>query len=114
MKKETAAKHLRDMLFMIQKFRSNAYESLPGYEKLLPKIMPWVFGDNGAVVLNGLVKILDVYDQTNTLAETDFYNMMIILNTFAPQLIAVAPLLDIDPFPDMLEWQYIVMQRWES
>ena len=110
-----AVSMLRSMMFLIQKARSNAHDpffgvidqdpdgmGMPVTEELLAGIFPWLFGDK--CPLSALGKILDRTEETGELAPFTFYNMMTVLYTFLPQLVAVSPIVlnaadALPPFP---------------
>ena len=101
MKQEVAVQHLRDMLFLIQKVRSNAQEwidrdvnsraEIAMTNDLLIDLTPWVFDDNKCPI-PALIEILDNVDTTGILAPMDYFNMMTILYQFMPTLVAFVPM----------------------
>lgn len=103
MKQSTAISHLRRMLFLLQKFRSNSIEALLGshldvskderriVKETLVFIHPWLFDDSKCPIL-ALVDILDRVDRANILVPINYMNMMTILYRFLPELLVVSAL----------------------
>lgn len=100
MKQEDAVQHLRTIMFVLQKFRSNSRDPILGIivpddtpglqvtESLAAETWPWVFGDK--CPLPALMQILDAVNRTQSLAPMDYYNQMIILDRFMPEVKAAA------------------------
>ena len=96
MKQSEALEHLREMIWALQRYRSIAMEELgpnPDYplgeqlcitEELAAKMWPWIFGEE--CPLPALVKIVDDAETSGTLAPTDYYSMMFILDRFMPEV----------------------------
>jgi hypothetical protein len=102
MKQSEAVQHLREMMWGLQKYRSITMETLgskpPGphsisdpracelhlSEKLAGEMFPWVFGEKCPLPV--LSKILDDVDSGGDLAPGDYYNMMVILDRFMPEV----------------------------
>ena len=105
MKKEDAAQDLRHMMICIQKFRANIAEMWGGaFDDILAKQWPWVFGDS--CPLPALSKILDTYDRDGILAPMDYFNMMVVLHRFMPEVIPVFVMLgaDVPQEPSLQKW----------
>ena len=113
MKQSEALQHLRNMMYMCQKFKSNAAEELPDdVQAIFPVIFPWLSGDKD--ITPALARLLDRVDRENNsavLAPMDFYNMMTIASRFLPQLSIIAPLVSAESLPEpQIEW----LRGWES
>lgn len=87
MEQEKALKHLREMIWALQRYRSIAMETLgPGTgelhlsEKLAAEMWPWVFGEKCPLPV--LVKMVD----SGKVTPADYYNMMFILHRFMPEV----------------------------
>ena len=105
MKKEDAAQDLRHMMIAIQKYRANIAELWGGsFDDILGQQWPWIWGDS--CPLPAISKILDAYDKDGTLAPMDYYNMMIVLHRFIPEVIPVFKMLGarIPPRPEIQAW----------
>ena len=104
MKQETALKHLRLMMWCIQRFRANAMDPLfgpvvadgtPGLqltESMVADMFPWIFGDK--CPLEVLAKVIDGVEETGVLVPMDYYNFMFILDRFMPELRMVSVFYD--------------------
>ena len=94
MKQEEALKHLREMIWALQRYRSITMETLGPEtsdfeeptaelhfsEKLAAEMWPWVFGDKCPLPV--LVKMVN----SGKVAPNDYYNMMYILDRFIPEV----------------------------
>lgn len=84
MNQETALNCLRDMLWAIQKYRSNTKESFGHMEDYSDEVMadmwPWIFGTK--CPLNALSAVLD----RGYVTGQEFYNFMFILDRFIPEV----------------------------
>jgi hypothetical protein len=97
-----ALKHLRVMLFAVQKARSNLMEAVGDDEtgnKVNSDLNPWLFGARS--VLPSLVKYLDRIEAGAPINGSDFYNFMTI--AARSPVIAVTAMTgdDVLPEPDM-------------
>jgi len=91
MKQTEAIKHLRAFMIALQRYRSVTMEQLgPGTgelhlsEKLAAEMWPWVFGDK--CPLPTLSKLLANIDSGKPLVPMDYYNMMVVLDRFIPEV----------------------------
>lgn len=92
MKKEEAAQDLRHMMIAIQKYRANIAELWGGqFDDVLANQWPWIFGDR--CPLPAISKILNTYDKDGTLSPVDYYNMMVVLHRFMPEVTLVFTML---------------------
>ena len=90
MTRAQALKHLRVMLFAVQKARSNLMETVGDDEigqKINADLNPWLFGPR--CVLPPLVKYLDRLEAGAPISGADFYNFMAIATRSSP-IIALA------------------------
>jgi len=87
MKQLQARKYLENMLFLVQKYRSNSKESFSGtkYYDLLPDINRWVHSDD-YYIAPAIQKVLD----GDHITYMDFYNMMTIIDQWIPELNTIA------------------------
>ena len=91
MRQEEALRHLREMIWALQRYRSVAMETLGREtgelhlsEKMAAEVWPWVFGEKCPLPI--LVKMVDNAETSGTLAPMDYYNMMTILDRFMPEI----------------------------
>jgi hypothetical protein len=119
-KQSEAVKHLKDLLFIMQKFRSNAKEAgLVSREDdpmtaVVTELMPWLF-DDAKCPIPAIVKILDWESESGILSPLDYYNVMTILYRFLPTLVAAAPILLGDSsFPDKMPGLHEILGGWDS
>lgn len=115
MKQLQAVQHLQTFMRALQKYRSNLRDPVVGIvvpdgtpglrptESFMAEMWPWVFGDK--CPLTTIVRVLDDTTRTGTLAPMDYYNLMIILDRFMPEVRAVASL-----FEDGLAPEYKIPQ----
>jgi len=102
MKQSVAMKHLRTMLFTIQKIRSTMDEN--GEVKLDDQFSVevasgmWKYIWGNKSVLPILSKVIDQSEETGKLEPLAFYNMMIIATEFEPLIMSAAGAID-ETFP---------------
>ncbi len=87
MTQEEALKHLQEMIWALQRYRSITMEQLGPEtgelhlsEEMAAEMWPWVFGEK--CPLSVLVKMVD----SGKVAPNDYYNMMFILDRFMPEV----------------------------
>jgi len=61
-------------------------------DRLLEDMSPWLYGKK--CPLEALTKILDRYNETGDLAPSDYFNMMIILSKFCPEVAVAAAMVE--------------------
>jgi len=90
MRQEEAVEHLRLFLYTLQRVRSIIRETLvdPKDEHILGDMFPWLFGER--CPLETLVKVLGRVDQGAELEPLVYYNLMIILDQFMPEVKAAS------------------------
>jgi len=125
MKQSEAAQHLREILFLYQKVRSNGTDPVFGIadekqspealaitKALLIDIMPWVFDDQKCPI-RALVRILDRVEEGEGLAPINYYNQMFVLYRFSPALPALAPLMGLS-LPAEMPSMMTCMGGWDE
>lgn len=90
MKQEEMLKYCREMLFALQKVRSNEFESLGNVNKkvldmIMNDLVPWTGGEKGKLTINALQKVIDREHVTGM----EFYNFMTIAYGFDNGMIAM-------------------------
>jgi len=91
MEQEKAIEHLRLFLYTLQRVRSINLETLgldPEDEHILGSMFPWLFGEK--CPLETLVKVLDRVDRGAELEPLVYYNLMIVLDRFMPEIKAAS------------------------
>lgn len=88
MKQEEAILQLRVFMLALQKYRSNAMEMAMEPIEATPEqaanMFPWIFGKK--CPLEALSKTLDAVEQTGALEPMVYYNYMVILDRFLPEI----------------------------
>lgn len=87
--------HLEHFRATLQKVRSNCAETT-GYaldDKGLKLAFPWLFGDY--CPLSALVQVLD----RDSVTPTEFYNFMVIAESFLPEVSAIVKITTNSPLP---------------
>jgi hypothetical protein len=110
MKKSEAIKHLNNFMIVLQKYRSNARESLGEdiSNETLAWINPYVFGDKCPLEI--LVKVSDHGD---SLEPMTYYNLMVILYRFMPKIDAAARITGAE-LPGEIPSTALLAQGWED
>jgi hypothetical protein len=92
MKHSDAVRHLRAMLFTLQRARSITKEELVNagwpektVQSVLETLLPWIHGDKCPVP--ALVKILDRVENGDRIDGMDFYNLVTIATLLQPSLL---------------------------
>jgi hypothetical protein len=94
-----ALKHLRTMLFAVQKARSDLIEAVGDDDAgraVNADLSPWLFGPK--CILPALVKFLDRVESGGPIAGADFYNFMRIADR-TPAILAIT-IIDGEPLPE--------------
>jgi len=117
MKQSEAIRNLRMFMLALQRYRGITAETLgPGSgelhlsEKMAAEMWPWVFGDKCPLPI--LSKVLDACDAGKELAPYNYYNLMVVLHRFMPE-VKVAVSINNQEFPDEMP-PISIMAGWED
>lgn len=100
MKHSEAVETLRQLMFVVQKTRSNQSEFMQKRDdgvEILEELQPWIHGKKS--ILPGLEKVMNRVDDGGMIEPQEFYNFMYIVDRFAPQLNMIAAILKQSEFP---------------
>lgn len=86
MKQSEAEQNLRLFMRALQRYRDTALGGMGVSEELAGQVWPWVFGEK--CPLPTLAKVLGNAEASGKLAPMDYYNMMIVLTRFMPEVLA--------------------------
>ncbi len=114
MKQSEAILHLRRYMLALQKYRSNTALDIPDLsEESKAEMWPWIFGDK--CPLPQLVKVVDRTEKGKSLDPHDYYNFMVILYRFTPEIIAAMNIMNIDnPMPDEQPPTGVLVSGWDE
>jgi hypothetical protein len=115
-KKSEAIKHLRTLMFSMQRLRGFAeetgivekegnHERLSLSENFAAELWPWVWGDKSLLPI--LDKLIDKYDTTGELEPMDFHNIITVATQLEPILLGGGAEFHDSTFPRQAEIQWL-------